>query len=545
MTDPRSAKRSGCALTLGVLLVVAGSLLLASNLFGFSLAWFWGRGIVWFGLYWPLILILWGAYKVYQRIVHPETARVGAGEIFLLIFIVLAGLTVHVTKRLFDGVNLSIDDIIEGIDSEVSFGPAHTYTAEHRFESSPESGLVVDNGRGSVTVHGWDEGDIKLSVTKRVYRHSEERASEIAGEIRARFETPDGEPARLAMELTSEAANAETDLELWIPAQTPLTLSNRRGPLRVSGIRAPVGLATSNDSIEVKDVTGDLKINGRRGPVRIDTVDGDVEARNRYGTLSIKNVTGNLVGETSNGSIYVENVTGTARLMNRHSRIRATQIDGDLTIEASHTEVSAEMLGATAYIETSYRPIFIKDIEGRLTIEARSSEIEVRDVQGSLDIDNIHRAVTAVGVGGGVDLTARRGAVRLEEIQGPIRLENSYHPVNIRRFFSSLNVTSEHAPITVSTDRLEGEIRLATTYSEVGLELPPASSFRLEAKVTGGNIESDFRRANWTETRNDELVELRGTAGGGALPVVIVTTYGDIEIAQTPQAEAPSQAEAQ
>ncbi len=538
MTDPRPTKRSGCALVLGVLLVAAGSLLLASNLFGFSLAWFWSHGILWFGLYWPVLLILWGAYKVYQRIVHPETARVGAGEIFLLIFISLAGLTVHVTKRLFDGVNLSIDDIIEEIDSEVSFGPAYTYTEDHRFEISPESGLLVENGRGAVTVHGWDEGDIKLSVTKRIYRHSEERASEIAEEIRSRFETPEGETARLTMELPSEAANAETDLELWIPSQTPLTLSNRRGPLRVSGVRAAVGLATSNDSIEVKDVTGAVRVNGRRGPVRIEMVEGDVEARNRYGTLSIKDVTGNLVGETSNGSIYVENVTGTTRLMNRHSRIRVLRIGGDLNIEASHTEVSAEALGATAYIETSYRPIFIKDVEGRLAIEARSSEIEVRNVQGNLEIDNNHRSVTAVGVGGGVELTARRGSVRLEEIQGPIRLESSYHPVNVRGFFSSLSVESEHAPITASTARIEGEIRLATTYSKIKLELPPTSSFQLEAKTTGGNIESDFRQPDWKETRSDEEVELHGVAGGGAAPVILKTSYGDIEIAKTQQAEA-------
>ncbi len=538
MTEPRPAKRSGCALTLGVLLVVAGSLLLASNLFGFSLAWLWSRGILWFGLYWPLLLIVWGAYKVYQRIVHPETARVGAGEIFLLIFIVLAGLTVHVTKRLFDGVNLSIDDIIEGIDSEVSFGPAFTYTEDHRFDISPESGLLVENGRGAITVHGWEEGDIKLSVTKRIYRHSEEHASELAAEIRARFATPEGEPARLAIDLPSEAANVETDLELWIPSQTSLTLSNDRGPLSVSGIRAPVSLATSNDSIEVKNITGRVNIAGRRGPVRIEGVEGDVEARNRYGTLNVKDITGHLVGETSNGSIYVEGVTGTTRLMNRHSKIKVARIGGDLTIEASHTEVSAEALGATAYIETSYRPIFVKDVEGRLAIEARSSEIEVRNIKGNLDIDNIHRPVTAVGIGGGADVKARRGSVRLEDVQGPIRIESSYNPVNVRRFFSSLSVDSEHAPITVLTDRLEGEIRLVTTYSKVGLELPPDSSFRLEAKVKGGDIESDFRQTDWRETRKDEELELHGVAGGGASPVIVETSYGDIEITKPKQAEA-------
>ena len=98
-------------------------------------------------------------------------------------------------------------------------------------------------------------------------------------------------------------------------------------------------------------------------------------------------------------------------------------------------------------------------------------------------------------------------------------------------------VDSSFAPITVATDRLEGELRLVTTYSKVELILPPESSFRLEAKVKGGNINSDFRQADWSETRNDEVTELRGTTGGGASPVIVETSYADIEVTHTLQAE--------
>jgi DUF4097 and DUF4098 domain-containing protein YvlB len=531
MTDQRPA-RSGCALTLGVLLVVAGSLLLASNLFGFSLTWFWTRGIAWFGTYWPVLLILWGVYKVYQRLVHPESARVGAGEILLLFFIVFTGLTVHFTRRLVTGipVEFSIDDVIESIGSDISFGPAHSYSEEHRFDLPGQTGLLVENGRGAVTVHGWDEQELKVMVTKRIYRHSEEKAAEVAEAIRPRFDVPPDEPARFEMEIPSEGAAVETDLELWIPRETALTVSNRRGPLRVSDLRAPVGLATSQDSIEVQDITGRLSVTGRRGPVRLERITGDVEARNRYGAVTVKDVEGNFLGETSNGSLYVERITGTARLSNRHSRIRASHIGGDLTVEASHTEVTAEDLGATATIETSYRPIFVKGVEGRLTIEARSSEIEVRDVKENLDVNNTNRSVRAVGIGGGVTLTARRCEVRLDEIAGPIEVESSYNPVRVQSFQSSLIVRSEHAPLHASTDMLGGEIKLTTSYSDVTLTLPAESSFRLEAKVNGGDVISDFRQSSWEESKREETLELRGTAGGGSSPIVIETSYGDIRI---------------
>jgi DUF4097 and DUF4098 domain-containing protein YvlB len=428
-------------------------------------------------------------------------------------------------------VQISLDDVLEGIDSEISFGPAYSFDEEHRFELASEMGLLIENNRGSVTVRGWDESDLKVHVTKRVYRHSQEKASELAEEIQARFDPLEEGPARFSLDTPPEARETQTDLEVWIPRKTPLTLSNRRGPLRVSGIEAAVALATANDSIEVRDVLGSLKVNGRRGPVRVEGIQGDVEARNRYGSLTIKDVRGNLIGETRNDSLIVENITGTARLVNRHSRIRANQIGSDLTIEATHTEVTVENLGATAFIETSYRPIFVKAVDGRLTIEAHSSEIEVRDIKGNLDVKTAHRSLAAVGIEGGANITSKQGAVRLEGVKGPVQLESSYHPIKVVDFLSSLKVRAEHAPLTISTPELGGELSLETTYGDIELSLPPASSFRLEAKVRGGEIiASDFRQPDWEESQEAEVLQLRGLLGGGASPITIETSYGDISV---------------
>ena len=49
MSEPTTS-RSGCALMLGVLLVVIGSILLAGNLFEFSLLGFWTQALVWFSV---------------------------------------------------------------------------------------------------------------------------------------------------------------------------------------------------------------------------------------------------------------------------------------------------------------------------------------------------------------------------------------------------------------------------------------------------------------------------------------------------------------
>jgi hypothetical protein len=201
MSNPGPA-RSGCGLVLGIVLIVTGSLLLASNLFGFSLAWFWGRGLQWFALYWPLLLIVWGAVKVYQRLRNPDAARVSAGEVLLLLLIIGAGLSLgaarHIARSI--SVDLSLDDVIEIVEPDISLGPTHRFTDEQRFELPDGVGLHVENDGGAVKARGWDETDLKVVVTKRVYHRTEEEADELAREIRITFDLPEGQPARLEIE---------------------------------------------------------------------------------------------------------------------------------------------------------------------------------------------------------------------------------------------------------------------------------------------------------------------------------------------------------
>lgn len=534
------ARKGGCALALGLLLVAAGSVLLAANVFGFPAWSFWSRALTWFGRYWPVILIVWGASKVTTRLRYPGRAQVTAGEVLLLIFLVLVGLSIHSAQVAVS--ELDLDEAFDWMLPPTEYGPAQRFSAEERFALAAGAALNVENDRGAVTVSGWDEPDVKVVVTKRIYRRSEEEARRVADEIRLEFQPAEGDsPARLATRVADERerSRAETDLEVFLPHTAPVTVANGRGPLRVSGLRAAVGLASAYDLIEVEDIEGSVNLDGRHGPVRIASVRGDVEARSRYDTLSIREVSGNVVAEAANGELTVEDVSGTARLENRDSRVYAARIGGDLTIEAARADIRVEDARAAVAIETSYGSVLAQGVSGRLSIEGRNSEIEVRDIKGDLELSNRYRPVVVAGVGGGVVLEAEQCELRLSDIAGPVRISSSYQPIELEGFRSSVEVETQHAAVTLAAAAIGGEVRVATSYGPVRLTLPEGGSFRVEATTTNGQIRSDFASGAWERRSDPKSREerLTGSVGSGAVPITLTTTHGNIEILKAPAAE--------
>src|SRR5476649_1763903 len=117
-----------------------------------------------FAHYWPLLLILWGVVKFLEyRQAEKDGVRpagIGAGGIFLLIFLIALGLTATQTSRLNwgairDEMNIDIDN-----GDFPMFG--HTYTFDDRIEQDFPAGgnLQITNERGAVTVNISDDSKI-------------------------------------------------------------------------------------------------------------------------------------------------------------------------------------------------------------------------------------------------------------------------------------------------------------------------------------------------------------------------------------------------
>jgi DUF4097 and DUF4098 domain-containing protein YvlB len=522
--------RSGCALLLGVLLIVSGALFLAQNLFAVSLLPIFRQSLLLFIDYWPVLLVLWGASKIYQRFAHPARARVGAFEIVLLIFVVLCGLSLSAARRALERVSgEKLEDLIGFSTASFLGAPAHVFPSEAQFEIGAASGLAIQNPGGQVRIQGGDGPSIEVSIEKRIRHESEEEASAIAEKVQLEFDSS-GPTARLSVALPEGAIPIESDLTVRLPRSLPVSVENRRGRVTALDLQGPVQIETAHEGIEAENLDGGLEATTRHGDIRVRSISGTVQLVSRGGSVQAENVKGDLHAETSNGRIVAEDVTGKATLANRHAPIDATRIGGDLSVTAQNADVSVETALASVVVANRHGSIFVRDVRGNLTIDAMNSPIQARDVAGDVKIENRDDEVTLVGVRGRAKVVSPLSPVIVEDVEGPLEIENSHDDVRVLAFGSSLTVRSTHAPLKVATDRLEGSVTLKTTYGDVELKLPRGASLSFEGLSEDGELQSSFPDLEIAEEHRGAQSVFRGALGSAPHKIQVETSYGDIHL---------------
>ena len=108
----------------------------------------------WFGTYWPVLIILWGAIKLveYQQAQKEGTrpAGIGGGGVVLLIFLILFGMSATQASRFnWDEIR---DHVSLGDEDFTLFGHNYSYADQLQQDVPPGSSLHIVSDRGAVLI---------------------------------------------------------------------------------------------------------------------------------------------------------------------------------------------------------------------------------------------------------------------------------------------------------------------------------------------------------------------------------------------------------
>lgn len=251
---------------------------------------------------------------------------------------------------------------------------------EYREVIDVEPGAILDvfNKMGSIAITGWDRDYVEVVAIKQsmLGLFLDEVAIDIQG----------GD--RLVVSSNNSSARSRIvgiEYQIYVP----------EGMLVIQA-------DNSNGSINIENVSGNLKAKTSRGSIKIHNVSGDVDAETVTGTIEIMEATGYARASTNTGKISIAGVGGIHEV-----RAKRGSINVEITAIQNNTTISSQSGGITVY--------FAPGLDAH--IEARSSSGSISWEKPLSVIESTNNKLTAV-IGEG------RTRLSIQSASGSITLKN-------------------------------------------------------------------------------------------------------------------------
>src|SRR5207302_7162364 len=250
----------------GLLLLFVGLLLLLHNYRGISI------GVV-IGHWWPLILILWGGIKLYERAAasragDPGAAKISGAEVFLVL-----GLLSLL------GIVVAVDYGRENIPGHFrEWGNSFDFDLEVAPKSVPaDARITIRNGRGNISVRPSDDAQIRISGKKKANAWNENDAQQVAARVGVEvLQNGDGYEIH-PTGVSKGESRIRLDLDVAVPKKASLTIRNEKGDITVADMAKPVIVTNGVGDIEIRDTGGDVSIDTRKSDIKVSDTKGNIK----------------------------------------------------------------------------------------------------------------------------------------------------------------------------------------------------------------------------------------------------------------------------
>ncbi len=486
-----------------------------------------------FGLYWPMLVVLFGIGKIVDYYRFHGQSQLRAGEVIGLLFLVFTGVLVRsASEAHFPLLRFPIE--LGDNDSEIRIGdylgPKYSWSATAT-ETLPEGVRIeVSNSYGNVTIEEGDSDSVEIQLTKEVFESSEDEARRVSDQIEIRSQVVDGvlRVGTNREQLPPSRSRFNSHLTLSVPKRAVVRVVNEYGDVKARNLRGPVEVENSYGEVEVEDVEADVSIKNRYRKSAARRVGGNLKIDNQRGEVSVEDVKGNVELNTERDSISARTIGGAVVARNRFSSIFLEGVEGSVRVDGQGSSVTLEDIGKDAVVENSYRSFQARNLKGGLELDTSNCGVNLTRVSGPVTIRANQAKIEGGELESGIVVQARGSEVRLSEVEGGFKVSTSLRSVSIDGFNGKGEVQNEYGEVELSSEEdLDAPLEVANKNGAIRLRLPSDANFKLSAQAPGGSVDSQFNpRAEAVEA----AATLEASIGRGGPLVRLQTTYGPIQV---------------
>jgi len=350
----------------------------------------WSRLGYWFAHYWPVILIIAGVIKLieYQAAQRQgvRASGLGVGSIFLIIIVILFGLTAtqmsHVDwGQLRDQINIDDSDF-------TLFGEKYTYEDQLAQEFPTGASLHVTNARGAVNVSTSTDNQIHVSVHKRITADNQSDADKYNGQTKPQLTVGGNVVTLNANNQSVSDHRVAEDLDISFPRKASVNISTHSGDVSVLGREGDVQISAQHNEVSASDINGKVSLNLDHSAARVSQVSSDVSIEGRANDVSLEDIKGavHLDGEFME-SVKLAKIGQGVVFKSSRTDMQLGRLDGDLDLDSG--DLQASNVTGPVRLTTRAKDIRLSDVSGdvRLRDEDGSVEVKVKKL-GNMQVEN-------------------------------------------------------------------------------------------------------------------------------------------------------------
>jgi Putative adhesin len=377
-------RRRGSSFFPGLLLLFVGLLLLLHNYRGVSI----GEVI---GHWWPLILIFWGAIKLYERMAasragDPGAAKITGGEVFLVL-----GLLSLL------GIVVGVDYFRENLPGHIrEWGNSFNFDLDVAPKDVPgDARIAIHNGHGNISVRPSDESQIRVSGKKNAKAWNESDAQQAADRVGVEI-VKNGDGYEIHPSGVSAGdSRISFDLDVMVPKKASLTIRNEKGNITVADMAKAINVTNGVGDIEIHDTGGDVDIETRKSDVKVSDTKGSVKISGHGGEIDVSGATGGLAieGEFA-GPLRADKIAKGVRFVSQRTDLTLSQLAGHLEASPGHLEIYDAPGNLNVRTQDD---ITLENAGGKVKIDNRRGNVEVRfssPPKEDIEIDNASAGIT-------------------------------------------------------------------------------------------------------------------------------------------------------
>lgn len=433
----------------------------------------WHGLVITFGRFWPALLILWGVIKLIE---HEQAKRagipgrgIGVGGIFLMIFLIVAGLIATGASRVNwgnvrDQLQIGDDDM-----DEIFGGSTFDYSDDLSQAIPKGSSLHINDDRGTITVNVGDDDTVKVSVRKKVHAEHQSDADEYNSKTKPQITIADKVVTLNANTQAAGDKGVSADMDVYVPRDTSVVITSRRGDVTINELSGSVDVNHQHGEVNINDLVGNVTLNLEKSSARLQHIKGDVTIQGRANEVSVEDVDGaaHLNGEFQE-SVRLVRISKTVSFRSSRTDMEFARLDGRLDLDSS--DLRADSLSGPMHLTTRSKDIALEGFSGDLRLQDENGTVEVGlHKPGNIQIDNRKGDVQiAIPPNTAMKVEARTHGGEIETDFDEIKVTN-----HESQWSASGSIGNNGPKLAINCDKGTIEIRKGTV--SVAPPAPPAA----------------------------------------------------------------------